>query len=172
MIGKGAKSQTIYVIDFGIAMRYIDQTTGNHIPFLIHKKLTGTARFATVKTHMGIEQCRRDDLETLGYVLMYLLRGNLPWQCLNASNKKERNEKIQDKKMLTLPENLCAGFPAEFATFLRYSQNLEFIETPDYDYLKTLFRNLFRRNGFKNDLIFDWMLLQSQIITQDQGIFN
>ncbi len=105
------------MIDFGLAKRYKDPKTGLHIKYHDGKSLTGTARYASINTHLGIEQSRRDDLESLGYVLVYLLRGELPWQGLKAKNMKEKYEKIREKKISTQLDNLCKGFPGYLLHF-------------------------------------------------------
>lgn len=89
VIGSDSKGYKIYLIDFGLAKRYLDKD-GNHIPYKDNKNLTGTARYASLNTHLGIEQGRRDDLECIGNVLLYLLKGDLPWQNMRANNKKEK----------------------------------------------------------------------------------
>ncbi|KAG1361841.1 hypothetical protein COCNU_10G000600 [Cocos nucifera] len=125
-----------------------------------NKNLTGTARYASVNTHLGVEQSRRDDLESLGYVLMYFLRGSLPWQGLKAGTKKQKYDKISEKKMLTPVEVLCKSYPSEFISYFRYCRSLHFEDKPDYSYLKRLFRDLFIREGYQFDYVFDWTVLK------------
>lgn len=156
LIGRGSRRHMIYVIDFGLAKMYRDPRTHRHIPYKEGKNLTGTARYASINTHQGIEQSRRDDLESLGYVLMYFLRGSLPWQGLKATTKKQKYEKILERKMSVAAEMLCKGFPSEFAAYFEHIRSLRFEDRPDYDYLKRLFRELFFRKGFSYDNVFDW----------------
>ena len=112
LIGKGAKSAIIYIIDFGLAKRYKDPKTNQHIIYKNNKNLTGTARYASINTHMGIEQSRRDDIEGICYVVLYFLRGSLPWQGLTAHNKDDKYKKIMETKMSTSVESLCKGLPS------------------------------------------------------------
>merc|ERR1719384_1613786 len=163
LIGLGRrKLNQIYIIDFGLAKRYRDPRTHRHIPYVEGKSLTGTARYASINTHLGIEQSRRDDLESLGYVLMYFNRGQLPWQGLKANTKKEKYNRIAEKKMSTPVEILCKHFPTEFATYLNYCRALRFDDKPDYAYLRRLFRDLFFRQGYAADYRFDWTVLNYQ----------
>lgn len=118
LIGLGKRKNQVYMIDFGLAKRYRDPKTGLHIPYRDGKSLTGTARYASINTHLGIEQSRRDDLESLGYVLVYFLRGELPWQGLKAKTMKEKYEKIMEKKISTQIEVLCKGFPGNIIIFI------------------------------------------------------
>jgi len=133
-----------------------------HIPYKDNKSLTGTARYTSINTHLGIEPSRRDDLEAIGYVLMYFLKGSLPWQGLKASTKKEKYEKIMEKKISTPVDVLCKGFPEEFSIYLNYCRSLRFEDRPDYLYVKRLFRDLYFRLYTEWDLLFDWVVLNSQ----------
>ncbi|KAF8407082.1 hypothetical protein HHK36_006207 [Tetracentron sinense] len=162
LMGLGRKANQVYVIDFGLAKRYRDSTTNRHIPYRENKNLTGTARYASCNTHLGIEQSRRDDLESLGYVLLYFLRGSLPWQGLKAATKKQKYDKICEKKLSTPIEILCKSHPVEFASYFHYCHSLTFDQRPDYGFLKRLFRDLFTREGCEFDYIFDWTILKYQ----------
>ncbi|XP_014487025.1 PREDICTED: uncharacterized protein LOC106750909 isoform X1 [Dinoponera quadriceps] len=160
LMGLGKKGNLVYIIDFGLAKKYRDGRTHKHIPYRENKNLTGTARYASINTHLGIEQSRRDDLESLGYVLMYFNRGSLPWQGLKAATKRQKYERISEKKMSTPIEELCKGYPLEFASYLRYCRDLRFEERPDYSHLRQLFRTLFHGQGFTYDYVFDWNMLK------------
>ncbi|EPS61015.1 hypothetical protein M569_13784, partial [Genlisea aurea] len=162
LMGLGRRANQVYAIDFGLAKKYRDSSTHQHIPYRENKNLTGTARYASMNTHLGIEQSRRDDLESLGYVLMYFLRGSLPWQGLKAGNKKQKYDKISEKKVSTSIEALCRGYPTEFASYFHYCRSLRFDDKPDYAYLKRIFRDLFIREGFQFDYVFDWTILKYQ----------
>ncbi|CAN0900095.1 Casein kinase 1-like protein 3 [Linum grandiflorum] len=162
LMGLGRKANQVYIIDFGLAKRYRDATTNRHIPYRENKNLTGTARYASCNTHLGIEQSRRDDLESLGYVLLYFLRGSLPWQGLKAATKKQKYDKICEKKVSTPIEVLCKSHPVEFASYMHYCHSLTFDQRPDYGFLKRLFRDLFVREGYEFDYVFDWTILKYQ----------
>ncbi|GAA5879815.1 hypothetical protein JCM3774_001391 [Rhodotorula dairenensis] len=160
LMGIGKRGNQVNVIDFGLAKKYRDPKTHLHIPYRENKNLTGTARYTSINTHLGVEQSRRDDMESLGYVLMYFLRGSLPWQGLKAATKKQKYDRIMEKKMTTPTEYLCRGFPNEFAIYLNYCRSLRFDDKPDYSYLRKLFRDLFVREGFQYDYVFDWSVQQ------------
>jgi len=163
LIGFGKKKlNQVYVIDYGLAKRYRDPKTNRHIPYVEHKSLTGTARYASINTHLGIEQSRRDDLESLGSVLMYFNRGSLPWQGLKAKDKKEKYNKIAEKKMSTPVEVLCKHYPSEFSSYINYCRSLRFGDQPDYQHLRRLFRDLFFRQGYAADHRFDWIIINNQ----------
>ena len=162
VMGLGNKNQTVYLLDFGLAKKYRSSRTLQHIKFNINRKLTGTARYASINALRGCEQSRRDDLEAIGYVLMYFLKGSLPWQGLRVDRREDRYKKIYEKKKATTPEELCAGFPSELAEYVRYTRNLEFEQNPDYQYLRGLFKSILE-GKYENDLMFDWIKDKSEI---------
>jgi hypothetical protein len=150
------------MIDLGLAKRFKDPRSGEHIPYRDGKNLTGTARYASLNTHLGVEQSRRDDMEGIGFVLMYFLRGSLPWQGLQAKTKKEKYDKIKAKKLSTSVEGLCKGYPEEFQTYMNYCRKLKFNERPDYAYCINLFKDLFEKSEYTNDYEYDWILRRNQ----------
>lgn len=156
LIGLGSKFQEVFLIDFGLARKFRDSKTGAHIPYCEGKSLTGTARYASIFTHRGIQQSRRDDLECLGYVLVYLLKGSLPWQGLQGNNKKEKYLNITRKKESTSLETLCQDLPCEFLRYLQICRSLEFEGRPDYTALKLMFSELYIRLEYTFDRVFDW----------------
>ncbi len=157
MMGLGTKANMVHVIDFGLSKRFRDPVTGLHIPYRDHKNFTGTARYASINTHFGIEQSRRDDLESVGHLLVYFLKGALPWQNLQAANKKEKYEKIRQKKVMVPSDKLCKDLPFEFQVYLNYCRTMKFNERPDYVYIQRLFKDLFIRKGYLSDFVFDWV---------------
>ncbi|KAJ5080639.1 casein kinase 1-like protein [Anaeramoeba ignava] len=162
LIGREKKANQIFVIDFGLSKKYRNPKTLKHILYQENKKLTGTARYVSINTHLGIAQSRRDDLESLGYVFIYFLKGSLPWQGIRGGTKKQKYDKISEKKISTNVEELCKDLPSEFATYLNYTRNLGFDEKPDYTYLRKLFRDLFIHEGFVYDYVFSWTELEKK----------
>lgn len=158
LIGRNStrRQHIIHIIDFGLAKAYIDPETNKHIPYREHKSLTGTARYMSINTHLGKEQSRRDDLEALGHMFMYFLRGSLPWQGLKADTLKERYQKIGDTKRSTPIEVLCQGHPEEFAKYLKYVRGLDFFDKPDYEKYRKMFQDLMKSRGWECDWQFDW----------------
>ncbi|KAL8293234.1 hypothetical protein RQP46_000928 [Phenoliferia psychrophenolica] len=154
-------ANTVFVVDFGMAKQYRDPKTKQHIPYRERKSLSGTARYMSINTHLGREQSRRDDLEALGHVFMYFLRGSLPWQGLKAATNKQKYEKIGEKKQSTAIKELADGFPEEFSIYLNYVRKLGFEETPDYDFLRELFTKVLKNSGEAEDGVYDWMLLNN-----------
>lgn len=161
LIGRpGTKyANMVFLVDYGMAKLYRDPKTKKHIPYRERRSLSGTARYMSINTHLGREQSRRDDLEALGHVFMYFLRGSLPWQGLKAATNKQKYEKIGEKKQTTAIKDLCGAFPEEFGIYLQYVRKLGFEETPDYDFLRELFDKVLERLGEKDDNMYDWVLL-------------
>lgn len=143
LIGIGQNQSMIYLIDFGLSKRYKDARSQKHIPYRDGKELTGTARYASLNTHLGIEQARRDDLEQIAYVLIYFLKGQLPWQGLPAKNKQEKYEQIKIKKATVSVDDLTASIPKQMKTLLVYARKLTFEEMPDYSKLTAMFEEAF-----------------------------
>ncbi|XP_070147839.1 casein kinase I-like [Ovis canadensis] len=166
LIGTGQQWKKLFLIDFGLAKRYRDKKTGQHISYRSGKGFTGTPSYASLSAHLGTEQSRRDDMESLGYVLMYFNRASLPWQGLKGATMKQKCEKISEMKMTTPVDVLCQGFPVEFAMYLKYCLGLSFEEAPDYTYLRQLFRILFRTLNYQHDYAFDWIVLKQKAAQQ------
>ena len=166
LMGTGKHWNKLFLIDFGLAKKFRDSRTGQHISCRKGKSLTGTPLYASIRAHLGSEQSRRDDMESLGYVLMYFNRANLPWQGLQAATMKQRCEKISEMKMATPVDVLCNGFPVEFAMYFEHCRGLSFEEAPDYTYLRQLFHLLFRTLNYKDDYAFDWIVLKQKAAQQ------
>jgi serine/threonine protein kinase len=158
VVGLNEKSNLVYLIDYGLSKRYKDKNSGQHIPYRENKQLVGTVRYASINAHLGIEQSRRDDLEGIGYVLVYFYLGRLPWQ--NKTDKgKPLTQKITEKKLTTPPELLCKKMPREFSYYFHYCKNLKFEDRPDYNSLKSMFAELLNsRMKIHNlkELVYDW----------------
>ena len=156
-LGRGKKSHIIYLIDFGLSKKYKSSRGDHeHIKYSENKKLIGTARYASINALKGCEQGRRDDMESLGYVLMYFLRGNLPWQGLKLYKGDDRYKRIYEVKKNTSAEELCAGYPRQLCEYIRYTRNLTFEQEPNYDYLKQLIYDIMNKYEYNLDFLFDW----------------
>ena len=145
------------MIDFGLAKKYRDKRV-KHIRFrqMENRELTGTTRYASVNAHKGMEPSRRDDLESIGYVLVYFCKGSLPWQGLQARSDQERYKLITEKKLSISVERLCYELPNEFQDYLNYCKGLEFEEDPDYEFLRAIFKQLASKLKIEFDGVFDW----------------
>ncbi|KAL6452860.1 YCK2 Casein kinase I 2 [Candida maltosa Xu316] len=149
----------VHLIDFGMAKQYRDPRTKQHIPYREKKSLSGTARYMSINTHLGREQSRRDDLEALGHVFFYFLRGQLPWQGLKAPTNKQKYEKIGDKKRTTPAVTLCDGLPSQFAEYLDSVRSLPFDAEPPYEEYRMLLLSVLDDLGQSCDGDYDWMHL-------------
>jgi len=157
------KRNVIHIIDLGLSKIYMDLETGKHIPFKEDKSIVGTPSYMSVNTHLGKELSRRDDVESLGYMLIYFLRGNLPWQMkyLEPRTLKGKLSKIHDMKMemniSSLCKNCCSTEVTQtMVTYFELVKQLDFEEEPKYNDLRMLFCDLMKSKGLENDGIFDW----------------
>ena len=158
LIGRGKKKHIIYAIDFGLSKKYRD-SKGFHIPYRDGKDLTGTARYASINTHLGVEQSRRDDIESMGYMMVYLMKGHLPWQGMINSNPKKKYDQIKKLKLEIKLPVLCSGLPKECIKFIQYARDMKFEDKPNYSYLRNLLRKMAARKGLKMDPTqFDWIV--------------
>ena len=146
----------IYIIDFGLAKKY-KSDRGNHVKFSITKHITGTPRFCSVNAMRGVEQSRRDDLESLCYLIIYFFKGSLPWQGLKISSRIQRFETITKMKKNIKIENLCEDLPPEIIIFCKYTKKLGFTDSPRYEYMKNLFFSVLNKFGYKYDNKFSWI---------------
>ena len=160
LIGKDDPN-VIYLIDFGLSKKYRSSNSGKHIRFGFTGKLTGTVRFASANALRGGEQSRRDDIESIGYMIVYFMKKRLPWQGVTGTRKMERYLKIYKLKKNTSPEDLCEGLPPEMVEYMTYAKKLEFEQEPNYNYLRKLFSKMLKRFHTTNDqLVFSWIKLK------------
>ena len=172
IMGIGPNSKFLYMIDFGFAKTYRDPTTLAHHPMKKGTGITGTARFASINTLTGYTQSRRDDLESLGYVIIYIAKGTLPWANIKCDNKDELYNTILDIKKKTTPENLCSGLPAQFEEFIKYIRGMSYEQEPNYKYLRNLFLIVLQNLGGKMDFCYDWDNRINDINISSQDIIN
>jgi len=171
-----------------VTVRYVERrsllhaTSSDHLLFagnygFAKRNLIGTARFASINGYLDICECpslmcsaqilntilvqdRCCDLESLGYMLLYFLRGSLPWQGLTAKDQAQKDALVLQKKKTVNTKDLCRDVPKEFETYFDHILSLAFNETPAYAYLRKTFRDLFVRDGFDYDYVFDWTILE------------
>lgn len=149
---KSKTPKQVYILDFGLAKKYM--INGEHNKFRNNRSLIGTARYASLNMHLGLEPSRRDDLESIGYMLIYFLKGNLPWQGIKKQKNLNHLEIIGEIKMCTSLEKLCENIPKGFQTFIQYCRNLKYEQEPDYEYLREIFRKISQDNNIKAN--FEW----------------
>ena len=159
VMGLGAKSHILNIIDFGLAKQFRNPRTSKHISFTSdhHKDVIGTPLYASINSHLGMELSRRDDLESIVYALIYFVKGELPWSESNPPiSKKSRLQEVKDIKLSTSIEELCHTLPSEFRTFMTYCQSLQFEDKPNYVYLRQLIKDLVRNQRFSAHYDFEW----------------
>ena len=161
VIGRKNKERLIYLIDFGLSRKYINDNN-IHISMKKDRNIIGTVRYISMNTHQGFEQSRRDDLESLIYIIIYFIKGELPWQGVKYKNKSEKYSKIYEmkKKSTVKGGELCESIPAEFQTIIDYIIGLEFTEKPNYSMIKNIIDIILAKLNYNNDLQFDWYNLE------------
>ena len=146
-MGVNDHDNQIHIIDFGLVKIYRDPKTCLHIPYKSNCNLMGTTSYALINNHLGVVQSRCDDLESIAYVLLFFIRGSLPWVAKPAGNKQQWDTTLQTK-LNTPIDILCSTCPVEFGIFLGYTRALRFEDKPDYTYIHKLFCDLFVREGY------------------------
>jgi casein kinase 1 len=154
LMGKGFNNNKVYLIDYGLAKRY--RQSGKHIAFKNGKNLVGTARYASINSHLGVQLSRKDDLESLAYIMIFFVKGRLPWQSLKTNNKEEKYQGIMRVKASTSTKTLCQDIPNEFKLFIDHVKSLDFIEKPNYKYLRGLIRQCMVNHNLSYDLQLDF----------------
>jgi len=156
VMGRREKADEVFLIDFGLASPYLDEN-GHHVSYSTKARFHGTDKYAAINNHKKIEPCRKDDLESLGYLLVYFLRGNLPWSMRYSNIKRKHRRAVYGrvKEMITV-DDLTWGLPYAFHHYFRYLNSLFFSDRPDYDYLRRLFHETLQLIGEKFDNQFDW----------------
>jgi serine/threonine protein kinase len=167
-MGVGEHDHEVYLVDFGLAKKFRDPKTHLHIPYREHCPPTGTTSYISINNHLGVEWSRRDDIESLTYILLYFLRGSLPWHAIRAVTSEQEHNKILQLKMKSAL-NLYPACPSEFSMFLDYARGLAFDEKPDYDYLHSLFRKLLICEGHQYGHPFAKCILSNNLCDQAVG---
>ena len=161
IVGAPGKQHIIYIVDFGLAKRYKDVRTKEHIAFSDGKDITGTVRYASVNNHNGFEQSRRDDMESLGFTVLYLFKGRLPWQGIKRAEKAEKYEAIKQAKESLTDEEASKDIPVAIVNYIKHCRELKFEQRPNYEHLKRLFKDAYAKEGFARDNLFDWFVQKS-----------
>lgn len=156
VIGFGESHNKIFLIDFGLSISFIDKHTMQHKGYEHKHQFTGSFRYSSINNHKGIQQSRRDDLESISYMMLYFYKGKLPWQNIPAKDKRDKLKKTYEKKRDTPLEDLCSDCPKEFKQIVKYCRNLGYKEKPDYSFIKYMLTKVKRRNKIRNDGKFDW----------------
>ena len=158
---------TIYLIDFGISRKYRSSRTLKHVKFSLTGRMFGTIRYASYNASRGVEQSRRDDLESIGHMLIYIFTGKLPWKGMSLKDKQRKKKYLEMLllKKYTPPEMICKDMPTEFLDYYKYVKNLNFEQDPDYEYLRNVFRRILTNNLQIYDNKFSWILNKNYIKT-------
>ena len=165
VIGRGENRDYIYLIDFELAKNYLKN--GEHIPYKGDKKVKGNRAYISINVHLGNEVSRRDDIESLGYNIIYFMKGKLPWSHIGD------NHYIRQKKIDISMDELCEGLPEEFKKYIEYSRKLKFEQEPDYTYLSELLKKVAEKNGIDIDKAkYDWVIKKEEELKKKEGKEN
>lgn len=157
LIGSNNNTKSlVYLVDYGLSKKYIDISSYKFNAFRNTKSFTGTYRFCSMRNHKCIEQSRRDDLESLGYMILYLFKGELPWQNIQHDNKEMRSNLIFKKKNKTPINEICYGAPDIMIEYIKYCRLLKYEEVPNYNKLKKMFLEEMDKNQYLFDNKFEW----------------
>ncbi|CAK87070.1 unnamed protein product (macronuclear) [Paramecium tetraurelia] len=165
LFGIDDESSKIYVVDFGISKIFRDKN-GNIHPFRDNTSFIGTTRYASIAAHKGFELSRKDDIESLIYVLLYFIKGQLPWQNMQNVSDEERTAKVGEMKMSIDPRELCKDAPIEFAIILEYLKQLQYLSEPNYNLIQQQFEKAAENLGIQLDYSYDWDQQQPMKISQ------
>ncbi|CAL8113517.1 unnamed protein product [Orchesella dallaii] len=149
-------SNAVYLIDFGLSKSYKNVTTKHHLRQKPGGSFNGTVRYASINTHQGLDPSRRDDLESLGYMLIQFIKRKLPWSGLQIDANESLFEKVLQVKLDNPVEKLCADLPKCFTEYMRYCRGLGFKETPDYNHLRSIFMAEMAFQNYFYDYQYDW----------------
>lgn len=155
LIGTGKNRKQFYLIDFGLS-KHILNTDGTIIQMNAGRSLTGTAKYVSLNVHNGIEPSMRDDIESIAYILIFCLKGQLPWQFISGKTKTEKYQNIKAAKEQTSLHDLCIDLPLEILIFISYCKSLKYDDIPDYNYLKCVLYNLFKHKKYIVEEEFEW----------------
>lgn len=155
MMGAGRNMHTAYIIDFGLAKKVL-RSNGDHIEYRENVSLIGTAMYMSIHAHRGVEQSRRDDMESLGYVFLHMMNGRLPWVGFNAEVNRARYDALGRQKENMSLEDLCSGVPREFLDYFKHVRGLGFKDRPDYTALRRAFQKRMKKEGLEDDGRYDW----------------
>ena len=157
VLGLGDKQTTVHLVDFGLSERYFDGVTRSHVPYREGCTVYGTPYFSSVNADCGCSQSRRDDIESFGYMIVFLATGTLPWiglRSLGALNSW--HQRVANCKAKTPISVLTANLPSEFGKIISYARSLKYDDSPNYDYLHGLIHRRYAKLGFEADNKYDW----------------
>jgi serine/threonine protein kinase len=156
VVGFGDSHNKIFLIDFGLSVSFINNKTMQHNDYVHKHQFTGSFRYSSINNHKGIQQSRRDDLESISYMMVYFYKGQLPWQNIPARDKRDKLKKTYQKKMDTPIEELCEDCPREFKQIVSYCRKLGYKERPDYPYILYLLNKVKKKNNIRDNDVYDW----------------